>query len=126
TDCNQGGLAVLKQLEKLAAAIAAAIMTTSAAWAQAPGVTEDTITIGAYGPITTGAAFVGLGGRDGMILAIEEVNAAGGIHGRKIEAIFEDDAFSPTKALAAVKKLVEQDGVFMILGLSGSNPTVAT
>ena len=40
--------------------------------------------------------------------------------------MFEDDGFSPSKALASVKKLVEQDKVFMMLGLSGSNPTVGT
>ena len=40
--------------------------------------------------------------------------------------MFEDDGFSPSKALAAVKKLVEQDKVFMMMGLSGSNPTVGT
>ena len=90
------------------------------------GVSNDTIMIGAYGPITGPAAFVGLGGRDGAEIALEEINAAGGIHGRKLKMIFEDDGFSPTKALAAVKKLVEHDKVFMIFGLSGSNPTVGT
>ncbi|MBM3573663.1 MAG: hypothetical protein FJX52_15085, partial [Alphaproteobacteria bacterium] len=39
---------------------------------------------------------------------------------------FEDDGFSPTKALASVKKLVEQDKSFMVFGVSGSNPTVGT
>src|SRR5262249_51773616 len=40
--------------------------------------------------------------------------------------IFEDDGFSPAKALTSVKKLVEQDKVFMIVSLSGSNPTIGT
>ena len=40
--------------------------------------------------------------------------------------MFEDDGFSPAKALTSVKKLVEQDKVFMIFGLSGSNPTIGT
>ncbi len=51
---------------------------------------------------------------------------AGGINGRKLEVLFEDDNFSPARALAAVKKLIEQDKIFMIFGLSGSNPTVGT
>ena len=92
----------------------------------APGVSDDKIVIGAYGPLTGPAAFVGLGGRDGMELAVQEINKAGGINGRKIEVIFEDDGFSPAKAVASVKKLVEQNNVFMIFGASGSNPTVAT
>lgn len=90
------------------------------------GVSDDRILIGAYGPITGGAAFVGLGGRDGMNLAVQEINEAGGIHGRQIEIVFEDDGFAPTRALTAVRKLVEQDEVFMVFSVSGSNPTVAT
>src|SRR5215475_10553363 len=79
-----------------------------------PGVSASTIKIGAFGPITGPAAYIGLGGRDGAGLAINEINAAGGINGRKIEMIFEDDGHSPAKALAAVKKLIDQDEVFAI------------
>jgi branched-chain amino acid transport system substrate-binding protein len=94
------------------------------AGAQQQGVTADTITIGAHGPITGPAAYIGLAGRDGMLLAIKEINAAGGVNGRKIVAVFEDDGHSPTKALAAVKKLVEQDKVFAVMSVGGSNATV--
>jgi len=90
------------------------------------GVTDKMIIIGSHGPITGGATFLGLGGRAGAELAYKEINAAGGIHGRQLKMIFEDDGFSPSKALAAVKKLVEQDKVFMINGISGSNPTIGT
>src|SRR5690349_7755174 len=94
-------------------AAAAALVIAWPAHAQQPqGVTADTITIGAHGPITGPAAYIGLAGRDGMLLAIKEINAAGGVNGRKITAVFEDDGHTPTKALAAVKKLVEQDKVF--------------
>ena len=91
-----------------------------------PGVTQDTITIGAFGPITGPAAYIGLGGRDGANLATKEINAAGGINGRKLNMIFEDDGHSPTKALAAVKKLIDQDQVFMIFCVAGSNGTVGS
>ena len=97
-----------------------------AAPAQDVGLTKDQILIGGYGPITGPAAYIGLGARDGAELAMKEINDAGGIHGRKLKLLFEDDGFSPSKALAGVKKLVEQDKVFMMLGLSGSNPTVGT
>jgi branched-chain amino acid transport system substrate-binding protein len=105
-----------------------ALLALAAPWASAQqqGVTADTITIGAYGPITGPAAYIGLAGRDGMMLAVKEINAAGGIHGRKINVMFEDDAHSPTRALAAVKKLVEQDKVFAIMSVAGSNATVGT
>jgi branched-chain amino acid transport system substrate-binding protein len=94
--------------------------------ADEPGVTPDSITIGAFGPITGPAAYIGLAGRDGANLAIKEINAAGGINGRKLSMIFEDDGHSPTKALAAVKKLIDQDHVFMIFCVAGSNGTLGT
>jgi branched-chain amino acid transport system substrate-binding protein len=110
---------------RVATAMAFAIMLPAVAAAQM-GVSDDKVTIGAYGPLTGPAAFVGLGGRAGLDLALQEINAAGGVNGRMIEVIFEDDGFSPTTALAAVKKLVDQDEVFMVLGVSGSNPTIGT
>jgi branched-chain amino acid transport system substrate-binding protein len=113
-----------KMLSALMAASLAAIAGPTCA--QDVGLTKDQILIGGYGPITGPAAYIGLGSRDGTELAIKEINDAGGIHGRKLKLLFEDDGFSPSKALASVKKLVEQDKVFMMLGLSGSNPTVGT
>src|SRR5262245_35171419 len=112
-------------MKRLLAAAAAALLALSLpAAGQQQGVTADTITIGAHGPITGPAAYIGLGGRDGMLLAVKEINAAGGVNGRKIVVVFEDDGHSPTKALAAVKKLVEQDKVFAVFGVGGSNATV--
>ncbi len=115
-------------MKRLLTVLASALVATIAplAAAQQQGVTPDTITLGAYGPITGPAAYIGLAGRDGMNLAIKEINAAGGINGRKIAVVFEDDAHSPTRALAAAKKLVEQDKVFAIMSVAGSNATVGT
>lgn len=113
-----------RPLTVLAGTVVSLIATFAAA--QQQGVTAETITIGAYGPITGPAAYIGLAGRDGMMLAVKEINAAGGINGRKINVVFEDDAHSPTRALAAVKKLVEQDKVFAIMSVAGSNATVGT
>jgi branched-chain amino acid transport system substrate-binding protein len=111
----------------LSALLAASLAVIAGpACTQDVGLTKDQILIGGYGPITGPAAYIGLGSRDGTELAIKEINDAGGIHGRKLKLLFEDDGFSPSKALASVKKLVEQDKVFMMLGLSGSNPTVGT
>ncbi len=116
-----------KHNKTLGAVFAASLaLIAGAASAQDVGVTKDQILIGGYGPITGPAAYIGLGSRDGTELAMKEINDAGGIHGRKLKLLFEDDGFSPSKALASVKKLVEQDKVFMMLGLSGSNPTVGT
>ena len=103
--------------------LAAALMSTAV---NAQGVTKDEILIGGVGPITGPAAYIGLGGRDGLAMAIKEINATGGVNGRKFKLIFEDDGHSPTKALGAVKKLIDQDKVFMIFGAGGSNATVGT
>jgi branched-chain amino acid transport system substrate-binding protein len=114
----------MKSLPKLLGAALLALAFPVAA--QQQGVSADTVTIGAFGPITGPAAYIGLAGRDGMLLAIKEINAAGGINGRKLAAVFEDDAHSPTRGLAAAKKLIEQDKVFMLMSVGGSNATAGT
>src|SRR6266542_2856804 len=106
-------------MKRLLIAAGAALLAAGLPVAAQQGVSSDTITIGAHGPITGPAAYIGLAGRDGMLLAIKEINAAGGVNGRKIVAVFEDDGHSPTKALAAVKKLVEQDKVFAVMSVGG-------
>jgi branched-chain amino acid transport system substrate-binding protein len=106
--------------------LAALAALTSAAMAQPSGVTADAVTIGAFGPISGPASYIGLAGRDGAALAFKEVNEAGGVNGRKIRVVFEDDAHSPARAVAAVKKLVEQDKVFMLMSVGGSNATAGT
>lgn len=113
---------------RIAAAVLSCLvfLVASVSAKAAQGVTDSEILIGAHGPLTGPAAYIGLGARSGLQLAVDEVNAKGGIHGRKLRVVFEDDAFSPTKALGAVKKLVEDTKVFMIFGASGSNPTLGT
>ena len=91
-----------------AIALAALLSLGSVARAE-QGVTSTSIEIGAFGPITGPAAYIGLGGRDGANLAIKEINAGGGVNGRKLVMHFEDDGHSPTKALAAVKKLIDEE-----------------
>jgi branched-chain amino acid transport system substrate-binding protein len=107
-------------------AVAALYAFSGEARADEPGITPDSITIGAFGPITGPAAYIGLAGRDGANLAIKEINAAGGINGRKLTMVFEDDGHSPTKALAAVKKLIDQDHVSLIFCVAGSNGTIGS
>ncbi len=117
----------MRILRRLLLVCAVALLPVAVAQAdEVQGITNNTILIGAFGPITGPAAFIGLGGRDGMNLAAKEINDAGGINGRKIKVDFEDDAFSPAKALAAVKKLVDQDQVFLLFNVAGSNSTIGT
>ena len=97
-------------LGKLAGALLAATVIASSANAQ------QEILIGYHGPMTGPASWVGLGGRDGALLAIDEINAAGGVNGRKIRMISYDDAAKPSEAEAVAKKMIESDKVFAILG----------
>ncbi len=93
-----------------------------AGWAQAQtqGVSDTEIVIGAIPDLSGPVVSVGAPVRDGMILATEEINAAGGIHGRKIRLVFEDTGYDPKKAVLATQKLISQDKVFALMNAIGS------
>src|ERR1700685_283269 len=94
--------------------------TLSAGHAEEAGVTDKEIKIGILGSLTGPAAIFGTGNLAGATIAFEEINAAGGINGRKIEWISLDDESSPPKAIAAYKRLVDQEKVFAIFGPASS------
>lgn len=79
------------------------------------GVTDNEIRIGMYGPFT-GPYAVGSLQTMGAAAIYKSVNDAGGINGRKLKLFVEDAACDSNKAIAAVKKLISQDKVFMIHG----------
>jgi ABC-type branched-subunit amino acid transport system substrate-binding protein len=56
-------------------------------------------------------------------MAVEEVNAAGGIHGRKLKLVLEDSGYDPKRAVLASQKMIEKDKIFAMVGPMGS-PTV--
>jgi branched-chain amino acid transport system substrate-binding protein len=94
------------------------------AMAQAPGVTAQEILIGAFGPLSGGNSWIGLSARDGLQLALNEINEHGGVNGRKLRMIFEG-AQTPAESVGAAKKLVEQDRVFVLVLGSGSTGAAA-
>jgi branched-chain amino acid transport system substrate-binding protein len=61
----------------------------------------------------------------GMQMRIDETNAAGGINGRQIKLLIEDHGYDPKKSVLAAQKLIEQNGIFAMLGLIGSPTSVA-
>ncbi len=63
--------------------------------------------------------------KNGIELALEEINAAGGINGGVVQVVFEDDASSPDKGLEATIRLIDEEGVRVILGAVGSSVTMA-
>lgn len=90
----------------------------------AQGVTDSEILIGALGQLTGPFAFIGAPGRDNMQLAIDKLNAAGGVNGRKLRLAYEH-ASTPAESVAAAKKLVENDKVFVLIIASGSTGAAA-
>ncbi|RAI44125.1 ABC transporter substrate-binding protein [Rhodoplanes roseus] len=109
----------------LAIGVVAGLASTAApVRAQEPGVSDTEITIGAIGALTGPLAFIGTPGRDGMTLALNEINQKGGVCGRKLKLNYEH-ASTPAESLAAVKKLVEQDKVFALVLASGSTGAAA-
>ena len=114
---------MIKKLVGLGLASIAAMLFASAASAQ--GVTKDEILIGGFGPITGPAAYIGLGGRDGLTMAIKEINAAGGINGRKINLIYEDEEANPAVATQKAEKLFQVEKVDFLTGTVNSGSTLA-
>lgn len=77
---------------------------------------EDTIKIGEFASMTGKEATFGQTSHRGALLAIEEVNAAGGVLGRKLELLTEDDQSKPGEAATIVKKFISRDKVVAVLG----------
>ena len=88
------------------------------------GVTDNEILIGALGQLSGPFAFIGAPGRDNMQLAIDKINEAGAINGRKLRMIFEH-ASTPAESVAAAKKLNESDKVFVLVIATGSTGAAA-
>ncbi|MCD6193333.1 MAG: ABC transporter substrate-binding protein [Candidatus Aminicenantes bacterium] len=83
------------------------------------------IKIGVIVPLTGGSAKYGEDIKRGYDLAVEEINAEGGVRGRKIRLIYEDSEGKPEKAVTAAQKLIQRDRVVAILGPLWSSPTLA-
>jgi len=83
--------------------------------AQQRGVTDTEILIGQWGPQTGPAATWGAVAR-GTDLLVKIINEEGGIHGRKIKYFLRDDSYQPAKTKAIAKELVEQIGIFAVVG----------
>ena len=87
---------------------------------------EDVVTVGAVGPYTGVVAFFGQYMKEGYELALEEINAEGGINGKELRILYEDDGCDVKKTQSALLKLIDIDKPAMILGpFCGTNSVVA-
>jgi ABC-type branched-subunit amino acid transport system substrate-binding protein len=89
------------------------------------GVTNDRIVIGQAAVFTGPAAQLGIQMRNGIKAYLDFANERGGVHGRKIQLVTEDDFYEASRAPAASKKLIEEHRVFALLGYVGT-PTGVT
>ncbi len=85
---------------------------------------QGTIKIGEFASMTGKEATFGQTSHQGAVLAVEEVNAAGGVLGRKVELITEDDQSKPGEAATVAKKLITRDKVVALLGEISSTRTL--
>jgi branched-chain amino acid transport system substrate-binding protein len=89
------------------------------------GDATDTIRVGHFASLTGDTATFGQSADRGMQLAIQEINAAGGVLGRPLELITEDDRSVTEEARSAAQKLLQRDGVVALLGEVASSRSLA-
>src|SRR5262245_23214140 len=109
-------------LRKLSAAAVAAIFT----WG--PAAAQDAYNIGLTGALTGPPASTYAPAVEALRIYLDAINAAGGVNGKKINLILQDDSAEPGKATANAKKLITQDEVILLINASLSStyaPVVA-
>jgi branched-chain amino acid transport system substrate-binding protein len=90
------------------------------------GVSSDTILFGQAAALEGPSSVLGQGMRQGILAAFAEINARGGVHGRKLELISRDDGYDPDRSAAQTTKLIEEDKVFALIGAVGTPTTTVT
>jgi branched-subunit amino acid ABC-type transport system permease component/ABC-type branched-subunit amino acid transport system substrate-binding protein len=121
--CQRGRPPRSARRRAIAAAILLLLGAVTALVACKPKV--DDIPVGAYLSLTGADSTFGTDTRDGIALAIEQVNAAGGVHGKPIRIIYEDDKSSSQEAANKVRQLIDRDGAVAILGEVASSRSLA-
>src|SRR6202012_4965518 len=90
------------------------------------GVSSDTIRFGQAAALEGPSSALGQEMRHGILAAFAEINARGGVHGRKLELISRDDGYDPDHSAAETIKLIEEDKVFALIGAVGTPTTRVT
>ena len=100
--------------------LVSALFMSGVVYGADPGITDKEIKLGCFEPLSGTLGYMGNAIKEGVMSYFEEVNAAGGIHGRKINFIAEDDEYKPARSLAMARKLITQDNVFAFVGNMGT------
>jgi branched-chain amino acid transport system substrate-binding protein len=110
---------------KTTVALAALALAATTSIAQQQGVSKTEILVGSIQDLSGPLAGYGKQLRNGLQLRAEELNEQGGVHGRKIKLLVEDDGYDPKKSVLAAQKLVNQDKVFIVAGHVGTAQNLA-
>jgi branched-chain amino acid transport system substrate-binding protein len=110
----------------LAMAFAATLVSPAMAADTVRGVTNDEILIGTYTDLSGVTAMWGVNNSNAWRMVFEETNAAGGINGRKIKYILEDNQYQVPRSVQAANKLINKDGVFIMVADGGTPMNNAT
>ena len=113
-----------KSIGVLLISLALAACSPDAEIRQSPGISDDAILIGSSSALTGHASFLGSQYTLGSKVWFNEVNAAGGIHGRRIDFLTYDDAYEPDKTVANSRQLIAEDSVFMLFDYVGTPTSV--
>jgi branched-chain amino acid transport system substrate-binding protein len=103
----------------------AGLLATALIVGFAVAASAETIKIGVFGPLTGDAAATGASEKEAVDLAIKDKNAAGGIRGKQIEAVYADDAGKPEEAVNVAKRLTARDNVVIMIGSISSPASLA-
>lgn len=113
-------------MKKLAIfSLIAATLVSAAIFTSCQQKDAGSIKIGSILPISGPVSAYGIQTRDAIVLAFEEINSAGGVLGKKLELIAEDDEANPEKTTNAFKKLTSADKVNVIIGALTSKCSLA-
>lgn len=85
----------------------------------------NTVTVGAFLSLSGGQSTFGVDTKEGIELAAEQVNAAGGVKGKKVHVLYEDDKSNPQEASNKVRELIDRDKVVAVLGEVASSRSLA-
>jgi len=100
----------------LATLVASLFLTGCDKPASTPGAATGPIKVGEFASMTGSEATFGQSSHEGTLLAVDHLNAAGGVLGRKIELLMEDDQSQAGQPATVVRKLIARDGVVAVLG----------
>src|SRR5450432_269322 len=102
------------------------ILVLVASMISCAAIAADNIKIGVSGPFTGGSSPMGVSMRDGVKLAVDEINAKGGVLGRKIELVERDDEAKNERGVQIAQELINKENVVATVGFINTGVSLAS